>query len=282
MKKFIKPFLFLALIVLASCDDVIDVEVPNAAQRLVVEASLDSQKGTMGNNQTIKLSTSTPYFNTSINNTVTGASVKVTNINSSVEYIFTDQNDGTYTISNFVPVINDTYTLEVIYNDEVYTASETMIAVPAINRVEQSLEGGFDDEVLDVTIFWDDPEGEENFYFIKFYEEGDLFPSLEDWSDEFSNGNEMEEFFENDKEDDDGNITEFLPGDVVDISLYGISERYYNFLQLLIEQYDSGGDPFSSTPAEIRGNCINTTNSDNYAFGYFRLAEFDTVNYTFE
>ena len=31
----------------------------------------------------------------------------------------------------------------------------------------------------------------------------------------FSNGNEMDEFFENDKEDDDGNITEFLPGDVV-------------------------------------------------------------------
>ena len=42
-----------------------------------------------------------------------------------------------------MPVINDIYTLEVIYNDEVYTATETMTAVPAINRVEQSLEGGF-------------------------------------------------------------------------------------------------------------------------------------------
>tara|TARA_R110002049_G_scaffold277139_4_gene455489 strand:- start:597 stop:1445 length:849 start_codon:yes stop_codon:yes gene_type:complete len=282
MIKFIKPFLFLALIVLISCTDVIDVEVPIAAERLVVEASLDWQKGTTGNHQTIKLSTSTPYFDTTINDIVIGASIKVTNTSSNEEYIFVDQSDGTYTISNFVPVINDIYTLEVIYNDEVYTATETMTAVPAINRVEQSLEGGFDDEVLDVTIFWDDPEDEENFYFIKFYEEGGLFPWLEVGSDEFSNGNEMDEFFENDKEDDDGNITEFLPGDVVDISLYGISERYYNFLQLLIEQYYSGGDPFSSIPAEIRGNCINTTNSDNYAFGYFRLAEFDTVNYTFE
>jgi hypothetical protein len=282
MKKLIKSILFLTLISFASCSDVIDVEVPIAPKRLVVEASLDWQKGTIGNNQTVKLSTSTPYFETMINNNVIGASVKVTNTNSNIEYIFTDQNDGTYTISNFVPVINDTYILEVVYNEEVYTASETMTVVPAINRVEQSLGGGFDDEVLDVTIFWDDSEDQENFYFIKFYEEGDLFPTLEYESDEFSNGNEMDEFFENDKEDDDGNSTEFLPGDIVDISLYGVSERYYNFLQLLIEQYDSAGDPFSSIPAEIRGNCVNTTNSDNYAFGYFRLAEYDTVNYTFQ
>lgn len=280
MKKFIKPFLFFALII-TSCEDVIDISVPAAPERLVIEASLDWEKGTIGNNQTIKLSTSTPYFETMINNNVIGASVKVTNLNSGLEYIFTDQNDGTYTISNFVPVISNTYALEVIYNEETYTATETMTSVPEINSIEQSIEGGFDDEVLDVTIFWDDPEDEENFYFVKFIEEGDLFPILEDESDEFSNGNEMDEFFEKDREDDDDQ-EEFNPGDVVDISLYGISERYYNYIQLLIEQYDSGGDPFSSTPAEIRGNCINITSPDNYAFGYFRLAEFDTVNYTFQ
>ena len=281
MKKLIKPFLFFALILLTSCEDVIDISVPTAPERLVIEASLDWEKGTIGNNQTIKLSTSTPYFETVINNNVIGASVKVTNLNSGSEYIFIDQNDGTYTISNFVPVISNTYALEVIYNEETYSATETMMSVPEINSVEQSIEGGFDDEVLDVTIFWDDPENEENFYFVKFIEEGDLFPILEDESDEFSNGNEMDEFFEKDREDDDDQ-EEFNPGDVVDISLYGISERYYNYIQLLIEQYDSGGDPFSSTPAEIRGNCINITSPDNYAFGYFRLAEFDTVNYTFQ
>ena len=282
MKKFINLLLFLVLVVLTSCEDVIDVAVPTAKERLVIEAYLDWQKGTTGSNQTIKLSTSTPYFDTTINNTVIGASVKVTNTNTNTEYVFTDQNDGSYTISNFEPIINNTFTLEVIYNDEVYTASETMTAVPEINRVEQSLEGGFDDEVLDVTIFWDDPEDEENFYFTKFIQEGELFTELETESDEFTNGNEMDEFFENDKEDDDGNPTEFLPGDFVEISLYGISERYYNYLSLLLDQYYSGGDPFSTVPAEIRGNSINTTNSDNYAFGYFRVSEYETVNYTFQ
>ena len=79
-----------------SCDDKIDVDVPEAAPRLVIEASLDWEKGTTGNNQTIKLSTSTPYFNTTLNTSVIGASVKVTNTDSNAVYNFVDQNDGNY------------------------------------------------------------------------------------------------------------------------------------------------------------------------------------------
>ncbi|OEK06066.1 hypothetical protein A8C32_18720 [Flavivirga aquatica] len=281
MRLYIKSLLLIVLTIITACEDVIDVNVPEAEPRLVIEASLDWQKGTAGNNQTIKLSTSTPYFNTTVNNTVTGASVKVTNDATNAEYIFVDQNDGTYNITDFVPVLNDSYTLEVIYNSETYKAKETLMPVSEIKRVTQSLEGAFDDEVLDVTIFWDDPVDEENYYFINFYEEGDLFPFLEEVSDEFTNGNEMDEFFEKERDEDDGQ-EEFNPGDKVSFTLYGISERYYNYLQILIEQYDSGGDPFSSVAAEIKGNCINETTPDNYAFGYFRASEVDTINYTFQ
>ncbi len=281
MKKYIKIFALFILIIATSCEDVIDVKVPNSEPRLVVEAFLDWQKGTSGNNQTIKLSTSTPYFDTNTNNNVVGATVKVTNNNTNDEYVFVDQNDGTYTITNFLPIINNSYTLEIVYNGETYTANESLISVPEIKRTEQSLDGGFDDEVLDVSIFWDDPIDQENYYLLKLIEEGDLFPILEDDSDEFSNGNEMNEFFEKDKDENDDQ-EEFNPGDTVDITLYGISERYHNYIQILIEQYDSGGDPFSQVPAEIKGNCINISNPDNYAFGYFRLTEYDIVNYTFE
>lgn len=264
-----------------SCEDVIDVNTPTATPRLVVEASLDWQKGTTGNNQTIKLSTSTPYFENTINSAVIGASVKVTNNNSNAEYNFADQNDGTYTISNFIPVINDSYTLEIEYNNETYRATETLKSVSPIKRVEQSLEGGFDDEVLDVSIFWDDPADEENFYLIKFIEQGDLIPIFEDFPDEFVNGNELDTFFEEERDIDDDQA-EFNPGDTVEFTLYGISEQYDNYISLLIEQYDSAGDPFSPVPAKLKGNCINVDNPQNYAFGYFRLSEFDTVTYTFQ
>ncbi|MEC3906278.1 DUF4249 domain-containing protein [Tamlana sp. 2201CG12-4] len=281
MRSYIKSLLILVVAGITSCQDVIDVSVPTAKPRLVVEASLDWEKGTTGNNQTIRLSTSAPYFDANKSQPVTGAQVKITNTDTSAEYIFTDMNNGSYNISSFVPVINDRYTLEIIYNNEMYIATETLKPVSPIKRVEQTLEGGFYDDVLAVYMFWDDPEEEENYYLLKFIEEGDLFHELEDYSDEFVNGNELDSFFEKERDDNDDQA-EFNPGDVVDLSLYGVSEAYYNYIKILIEQYDSGGDPFSAVPVQLKGNCINITTPDNYALGYFRLSEFDTVNYTFQ
>ena len=51
MKNYIKGLLILTGIVFASCEDVIDVDVNNAEPRLVIEASLDWEKGTAGNGQ---------------------------------------------------------------------------------------------------------------------------------------------------------------------------------------------------------------------------------------
>jgi hypothetical protein len=48
----------------------------------------------------------------------------------------------------------------------------------------------------------------------------------------------------------------------------------------LILATGNDGNPFPTTPSAVRGNIINQTNSDNYAFGYFRLAEVATKSYT--
>ncbi|NJX14019.1 DUF4249 domain-containing protein [Tamlana crocina] len=281
MKTYIKSIALLLLVITTACEDVIDVTVPTASPRLVVQASLDWQKGTDGSNQEIKLSTSTPYFDTNRTSPVNTAIVTVTNKDNGVVYNFTNQNDGTYTISNFEPIIGHTYELEILYNNERYSATETFISVSPINRVEQSVEGGFDEELLDISIFWNDPVDIENFYLIKFIEAGDVVPIYEDYPDEFVDGNELDTFFEKEDDDDDSSA-KFNPGDVVEISLYGISKQYDHYISLLIEQYDSAGDPFSTIPGQLRGNCINTDNPDNYAFGYFRLSEYDTVTYTFQ
>ena len=153
--------------IIFSCTEAIDLTVPTESPRLVIEASLDWEKGTLGNNQTIKLSLSTPYYDTAPN-PVSGASVMVENATNGDVFIFNDQQDGSYTTTNFVPIINNTYNLEVIYNSETYTAIETLISVSEINRIEQSLEGGSDEEELDLTIYFDDPANEVNFYYITF------------------------------------------------------------------------------------------------------------------
>ncbi|MEY8870717.1 DUF4249 domain-containing protein [Meridianimaribacter flavus] len=280
MKRYILIVFTLGFL-LTSCEDTIDVDVPTAEARLVVEASLDWEKGTTGNVQSISLSMSTPFFDTDQDTSVTGAIVTVTNEDSGEVFPFDDNNDGTYSTSTFVPILNNTYHLEIVYDGETYEATETLMSVSDINEVSQSIEGGFDDELLELNLYFTDPANIENFYLIKYDVEGDLFPYLEDVSDEFTDGNEIHDFLEKD-DDEDSEETPFEAGDVVNISLYGISEQYYNFIRLLIEQHGSQGDPFSSTAALIRGNCINPTNPDNYAFGYFRVTEVDTATYTFE
>ncbi len=280
MKRYILIVFTLGFL-LTSCEDTIDVDVPTAEARLVVEASLDWEKGTTGNVQSISLSMSTPFFDTNQDTSVTGAIVTVTNEDSGEVFPFDDNNDGTYSTSTFVPILNNTYHLEIVYDGETYEATETLMSVSDINEVNQSIEGGFDDELLELNLYFTDPANIENFYLIKYDVEGDLFPYLEDVSDEFTDGNEIHDFLEKD-DDEDSEETPFEAGDVVNISLYGISEQYYNFIRLLIEQHGSQGDPFSSTAALIRGNCINPTNPDNYAFGYFRVTEVDTATYTFE
>ncbi len=280
MKTYFKIIIFLSVIVFNSCEDVVDVDLQTAPARLTIEASLDWEKGTQGNNQTIKLSTSTPYFDTTSNSAVTGASVMVTNDTSGDEFIFEDQNNGTYTTSAFIPVLNQSYTLDVRYNDENYTATETLIPVVDFLEITQSTEEGFDDEALEVNIIFNDPDIEGNRYLLRLQEEGDLLPELGVIDDEFVNGNEISLEYEK-EEDEDAGTEVFVPRDVVNIDLFGISEDYYNYMSILIEQADGLG-LFSTIPVAFRGNCVNLDNPDNYANGYFRVTQVVRARYTFE
>ncbi|WP_289042186.1 DUF4249 domain-containing protein [uncultured Zobellia sp.] len=281
MRNYIKIAALSLMGLLASCTDVVDVEVQQGPTRLVIQASLDWEKGTTGNEQLVKLSTSTEFFDTTNNTAVTGASVSVTNDTSGAEFIFTDQNNGEYTTTEFVPVLNQSYTLNVVHNGETYTAQETLMPVTDITDLYQDREDGFDDEELELHVEFTDPANEENYYFFKFQREGDLLPEFEVGDDEFVNGNEIDWWYELEEDEDTDKIDVLKPGDVVAIEMYGISEAYYDYMDILIDQI-GGVDIFSATPVAVKGNCINLTNPDNYAHGYFRLTEVNRTSYTFE
>ena len=53
MKNYIYLLVFASNFIFYSCTDVIDVDVPDAPPRLVVEASIDWMKGTDGSEQII-------------------------------------------------------------------------------------------------------------------------------------------------------------------------------------------------------------------------------------
>ena len=279
MKRILNSILLIIVLFFSACTDVIDVEVPTEEAKLVIEASINWEKETSGSDQTIYLSKSTPFFDTNGNVPVVAASVVITNNNDGSFFEFNDQNDGSYTTSNFIPVLNDNYTLEVISEGETYSAQETFMPVVPILEVYQSTEK-FLPEVLEVNFDFLDPVEEENYYYIKFKEQADTFPRLLDFKDEFVNGNLISVFNER-QENEDINQVEYAPGDTVDMELIGISKRYYEYIQLLINQSESGG-PFDTTPVALRGNCTNQNDPNNFAYGYFRLTEVAKASYTFE
>lgn len=125
---------------LYSCEDVIEVDLNTAKPRLVIDAAIKWEKGTDGAYQKIKLSTTTAYFNQNIPK-VSGATIFVTNESNIVfEFLETVPNSGEYICTNFIPVLEATYTLTVIQYGIKYTAIEKLKSVVPIDKIEQKRE----------------------------------------------------------------------------------------------------------------------------------------------
>ena len=271
MKKILKLLLICTLLV--SCEDVIDLELNTAKPKLVIDASLLWPKGTNGNTQSIQLSLTSPFFDTNVP-PANGAIVTVTDSNNNTFNFIEDSNTGIYKTESFIPVIGEVYNLNIIYNNETYMATESMIPVTPIESVEQKNDAGFSGDEIELKVFYTDPKGIENFYLFEFNIVKFSTTYLEVYDDEFTDGNRIFAFYSN-------NDMELV--DEVIITNQGLSERAYEFYNILLQQTDeNSGDPFQTQPATVRGNCVNQTNPDNFPLGYFRISETDVFSYIIE
>ena len=115
MKKLVYILLSLTFL---TCEDIIELDLKTAEPRLVIDASLNWIKETSGNTQYIRLSLTTPYYNTSIS-PATGASVIVTDTKNNSFIFDEEENTGIYKNQSFIPEINGVYKLKIQYNNEV-------------------------------------------------------------------------------------------------------------------------------------------------------------------
>ncbi|WP_445955093.1 DUF4249 domain-containing protein [Yeosuana sp.] len=269
MKKII--YISLLIMLTTSCEDVIKVDVPTEAPRLVIDASINWFKGTSGANQEIKLTLTAPYFDNSVP-PVNGAQIQITDSSNNVFAFTEDAATGIYKNNTFIPAINETYNLTIIYQGETYLASETLKSVASIEYVDQNNTGGFSGNETELKAYYTDPANETNYYLFQFTSDIPVIPSLEVYKDEFINGNQIFGFY---TEED------LKTGDIVTIRNYGISEAFYNYMFILLQQNNQeGGGPFETQPATVRGNCTNQTNPKNYPLGYFRVSQVDEFIYT--
>lgn len=266
MAKKIIIIIFLTFI-FTSCEDVIDVDLETSEPRLVVEASINWIKNTAGNIQQIKLTKTAPYFDPGVL-PANGATVTIVDEDSNIFAFSEREMTGIYETQNFLPVLNKKYYLTIEYEGETYTGNEVLMPVVEIEYAEQDIAPGFSEDEIEIKAYFTDPADAENYYLYSFAVYNKY--TLDVYKDEFFDGNRIFAYYSND----------LKPNDEVIIQGCGISERYYNFMYTLLSQTsDQGGGPFETQPATVRGNIVNETNPENFAFGYFRLSEVDEFIY---
>lgn len=270
MRKLVLLTVFFTSLFFTSCEEVVDVDLDTAAPKLVVEAAINWEKGTSGKLQVIRLSTTTGYFENTIP-VVSNAVVFIEN-SKNQKFNFAEFNKtGSYVCNDFKPEINEKYTLTVISKGNTYTASETLKSVAPITRIEQKNDGGFTGEDIEIKTYFTDPADEDNFYLFKYVYSNKVTANYYVSEDKFYQGNEI---FSSAIDED------LKAGDEVEVTHYGISKQYYNYMNILVSIAGSSiGGPFQSPPATVKGNIINTTDKNNYPLGYFSLGEISTKKY---
>ncbi len=267
----VKKYIIIALsLCLFSCEKVIIVDLETASPRLVIDASIDWVKNTVGNEQTIKLSTTTGYYDSEFP-TVSGANVVVTN-SKNVNFDFVEvSGKGEYVCTNFQPVIGETYTLKINLNGQTYTATETLTDVARIEEnIEQNNTGGMGGDEVEIIYYYQDSPSQLNNYLYSVVTPQVAFPQYSAESDENNQGNLTPVYY---------SYKDLKPGDVVHLKLYGISKRYYDYFRKLLAASGADTGPFPTIPSAVRGNITNQTQSDNYPYGYFRLSEVAVKDY---
>ena len=278
MKKIAISTIFVLSIGVMSCDEEVDLTLPAAPERLIVEGRVEKIIGETDYQQQVTLSTLNDFFDQSQTPRVTDAQVSVRDSEGNIfNYSPDPAVPGRYFNDELRGETGETYTLTIQWRDETYEATETLRAVPALDSVYQKFEeeNTFEDGGIKLAVDFVDPAGQENYYFWELYSDGQNQILADPGNsgnviakDEFWDGQRIEGYFPNEER-------VFTAGDEVIVRHIGISKQTYDYLFLLFEQTGQTGQLIDVPPALIKGNIRNLTNQENIAMGYFGASEVD-------
>ena len=259
--------LILLIFIFQSCEKVIDIETEFDDKRLVIDANISKHRDSIDGIASVKLSETIPYFSDQ-ESIVKNASVKIET--NQIVYNLVYNNDKKEYSSIIENINKEEFVLSIIRNENTYTSSEKLITTPKIKSVIFGDRKSLNKDEVELRVTFIDPPEKGNYYLWKFGPKKsgkyDYLPAL----DKYINGNEFTFSFFIDK-------TEYLQNsDFINIEINGISENYYNYLNILTSQAGAqNGRPFSTSSSIIRGNISNLVSEEKFPLGYFRVYEFD-------
>ena len=277
-----------------SCEDVIDVELPENDSRLVVngvirvdetqeflpiEIEVTESSSFFENNTIASIESAIIYYGTpnpAAPQTLEGGGIShLTELEpGSGKWV----PDPSFDTDQRIKVSNinegDVFQLILDTGQDRYFASTTYVKSVPIDSLEQGDQTLFSGDETEVVVTFTDRSDRDDFYILDFD-----FNEYLVTEDEFYQG---QTFVFSYFYDSDLNLDEST---VVNISLLGADESFYNYMNQIIVQ--SGGDqgPFQTPAATVKGNIVNATainddevsnnaeRVDNFALGYFAVIQ---------
>lgn len=267
----------LLLITAFSCTDTLDIDIEEGPVRLVVEGRITFNPDEPDGYQSIRLTTTAPYFQNQPVPAASGAQVAVTNTRTNEVFTFSesDRIPGLYETNDMQAAIGEEYRLSIIYEGDEYEAIERLLPVAAIDSLYQVFqeETLFQDEGIKVLLDYSDPEGEENYYHWQVFRNDTLLVTADVGnqfnlisSDEFYDGLQISEF-------EPSSDFSFVPGDVAVVRQYALNAQSFEYYRNYYEQVVGIAPGLADVvPATLRGNVQNVSNPDRYPLGYFEAS----------
>ncbi len=275
MKNIIFSFLAFTTLLLAGCQDIVNLDLPDGNVLLVVDGLITDQPG----EKRVLLSSTANYFNNTTTPKISGALVILYNETGVVDTL-EEKEAGVY-VTNHIGKIGSMYHIYIRTKEgEEYESNpELLHSVPEIDSIyyEFKEKTAFQDEGYYVKIDTYEPAGVGDHYRWRKYVNDEYENTPFDIiiaTDQFVDGNPII-----------GIEVNFEPlelGDTFRVEQMSISRAAYDFLLQLQNQTAFVGSLFDTPPAALKGNVKRLDKSGNDALGFFGAAAVATAEIVIE
>lgn len=278
--KAIKTVLFILVVIgFTSCEDVIQVKLDEGDPIITIDAFVNDMRSP----QKVRLTFTNGYFSQTPNSPVTGATVKVKDLTSGLEYNFTDNNDGNYVFNlnatDTLGRVGHNYELTVTHSGNVFTSTTRMNRTAQVDSIISEFKegGGFadTDPGYDMSFLGFDIPGDTiDYYWIKSYRNGIFFNKGGDINicadGAFGNGADGFPFIPPIAQGITPFGERFQKNDVCRVEIHSINLETYNFLTQVQTQTTNTG-LFATSPENVKTN-IKSSSEKIKVVGWFCMS----------
>lgn len=264
--------LILAIVVSWSCQEIIDIDIPQTDPKLVIEGRLLNERSF----QSIKISESLNYYDTTGLEPFTDAKVSLMDADNNLIQSFNyNPEDSLYQSNSPIELtVGSSYTLQIEVNDEILEAKGSILENATLDtlyylsaeELESLGQPAFGEGYF---LFVDGQLNNEGIEYFKL--DVTVNDTLQNSRGDFSNSVLTSEFF--------GKQFQALPvpgsfedEDSVGLELYTLNEDVYQYYVEFINLLFNDGGVFSPPPVNPTTNIKNLTNPENEPLGYIQFS----------